>query len=311
MRLLAAVLAAATVSVAAAQQRPDAFSVGVMRRDGALVPFAAFDGKRWSYIWPPPQLDLQIPINLASVPKSWWGSPGPFAEWQLWPLSPTSGAPRTVKVTQPDWVPTHCVRQIALRTDYRSDRPIPSLAEQPYPKDGLVVAPPQTVARVARVALDSKEAGSLDGVVTEAFNRGERETSSRFNHPVKRETRERAPVTIEAIYALGENPRVYYVESARIYKSDSGNERDCAMAFGTGWFVRDAAGAARKLDMAVDILPCNRYGAAYMLPLGVIQIAGRTFWIVQYSGWDHERYVVAEIKKDRVDAAVIKGGGGC
>jgi len=279
-----------------------------MRRDGALVPFAAFDGKRWSIDWPGPQLDPQIPINLASVPKGWWGPTRPLAEWQLWL---PQGEPRTVRVTQPDWVPAHCVRQVVLRTNYQSDAPVPPLAEQPYPKDGLAISPPQKVERVERVPVGSAEAGELQGMVAEEFNRAERETALRFSHPVKESAREQVAVQLEAIYAFGDAPRAYYVEAARGYRTASGDQSDCAISFGTGWFARDEARKLRKLDMAVDILRCNRYGAAYMLPLGVLRVGDRTFWLVQYSGWDHERYVVAEIKKDRVDAPVIKGGGGC
>ena len=48
-----------------------------------------------------------------------------------------------------------------------------------------------------------------------------------------------------------------------------------------------------------------------MLPLGVMRLAGRLFWIAQFSGWDHERFVVIEIKPKTVEVAVNVWGGGC
>ena len=61
--------------------------VAVVRNDGLLLPFAAFDGRKWSTPWPgeiggPGSPDL--PVNIASVPVKWWGGedPGP---WNLWP----------------------------------------------------------------------------------------------------------------------------------------------------------------------------------------------------------------------------------
>ena len=50
--------------------------LGVVRNDGLLLPFAAFDGRKWSTPWPgdiggPGTPDL--PVNLASVPAKWWG----------------------------------------------------------------------------------------------------------------------------------------------------------------------------------------------------------------------------------------------
>ena len=48
-----------------------------------------------------------------------------------------------------------------------------------------------------------------------------------------------------------------------------------------------------------------------MLPLGVMRLGGRLFWIAQFSGWDHERFVVIEIKAKTVEVAVNVWGGGC
>jgi hypothetical protein len=48
-----------------------------------------------------------------------------------------------------------------------------------------------------------------------------------------------------------------------------------------------------------------------MLPLGALRVNGRTFWLVQFAGWDAERYVVIEVTKKRVEAMVSAWGGGC
>jgi hypothetical protein len=303
-----AIVVALLTAIGAADSRTDRFSVGVMRRDGAVVPIASFDGKRWSVSWPGPALELQVPITLASVPKAWWGPTPPISEWQIWPVE---GEPRQARVTRPDWIDAHCLRQVVLRTDYKSDRPLPPPTEQPYPKDGLVISPPRPIERIERVAPASAQALGLPEVVRKAFAEAETETAAQFTHPLKKTVRDGVDVTLEAIYTFGTSPRVYYVEAARGYRTSDSLEGDCALSFGTGWFAADQTGAIVRLDMAVDLLRCNRYGAAYMLPLGVIRLNERVFWVVQYSGWDQERFVVAEIKKDRVDAAVIKAGGGC
>ena len=82
------------------------------------------------------------------------------------------------------------------------------------------------------------------------------------------------------------------------------------VAFGTGWFVRDN-GDLRPLLMAVDLLPCDRAGGSYMLPLGVVRAAGRLFWTAQFSGWDHERYVVVDLTPKKAEVMVSTWGGGC
>jgi len=299
------VLAAMAV-VAAASVRDGAFTIAVLRRDGIVVPFATFDGRTWSSHWPRPALDLTVPINVESVPSGWWGPTGPLASWEAWVAR--DGERQTIHVVQPDWIDVHCARQIGLRTDYRaSEFPAPP-EEQPYPKDGLAVSPPQPIERIQSVPPTGSEASEMTTVLLEAFNDAERHTARKFNHPIKASQRERIGPDIEAVYAHGGEPRVYYVESRREYHT-LGDE--CALvAFGTGWFVREN-GRWRSLSMAVDALNCDRLGGSYMMPLGVARIGTRVFWLAQFSGWDHERYVVIEPKAKAVDAVVSAWGGGC
>src|SRR5581483_8381063 len=121
-----------------------------------------------------------------------------------------------------------------------------------------------------------------------------------FSHPTPRKVREAIEPQIEAMYTFGDAPPAYYVEASRRYPIPG--PRECLVGFGTGWFVRNLSdsGRAKWLEMAVDMLPCNKYGATYMLPLGAIRAAGRTFWLVQYASWNRERYVVVEVKNNRV-----------
>jgi hypothetical protein len=299
-----AVPAAYPLAVSSARApRAGAFMLAVVRRDGMLIPFAGFDGKRWGRSWPTPELDLQVPINLTSVPKRWWGPMPPLSNWEL----ETADGARTIQVTQPDWVDVHCQRQVALRTDYVSDLPAPPPRVQPYPKDGLAVSPPHAVQPIDVIA-PGRASTYLSGL-REAFNDSELEIDRNLGHPMSRRSREAIEPSVEALYAFGEHPRVYYVEASRMYRR-MGDTGCTAIAFGTGWFTRDG-NQFKWLDMAVDLLGCNKYGATYMLPLGAVVLDGRRFWIAQYAGWDHERYVVVEVKAKSVEAVVSAWGGGC
>jgi hypothetical protein len=304
MRIVAGVGVMAALIAAGS---PDAaFTVAVLRRDGIVVPFATYDGRRWSAHWPRPAIELTVPIDVASVPPGWWGPTGPLTSWQAWTAAEE---PQAVRVGQPDWIDVHCVRQIGLRTDYRAGELPPPLAEQPYPKDGLAVSPAQAIERIQSVAAGAPDSTALSPVLQEAFNRAERKTAGKIDHPLKAAAREQNAPTIEAVYAHGGDPRVYYVESRREYtRADT---RECALvSFGTGWFVREG-GAFRPLSMLVDVLNCDRHGASYMMPLGVARLGTRVFWLVQFSGWDHERYVVIEPQARAIDAVISVWGGGC
>src|SRR5207253_3038803 len=57
----------------ASHAAPDMFTVGVLRRDGIVVPFAAYDGKQWRNRWLTPGADVDVPIDLRNVPSRWWG----------------------------------------------------------------------------------------------------------------------------------------------------------------------------------------------------------------------------------------------
>jgi hypothetical protein len=305
MRVVAGVLVMAT-AVVAAESSDTAFAVGVLRRDGIVVPFATFDGRQWSTPWPKPAVDLTVPVDLRSVPSNWWGPTRPLDTWEAWVGTREQ---QSVRVSQPDWIDVHCLRQIGLRTDYRAVEFPPPLTEQPYPKDGLAVSPPQAIERVQAVAAAAAEATAMSAALQEAFNRAERKTAGKFSHPIKPSVREQITPVIEALYAHGGEPRVYYVESRREYLAPG--KSDCTMvSFGTGWFVREN-GAFRALSMVVDALNCDRLGASYMMPLGVVRAGTRVFWLAQFSGWDHERYVVVEPKARAVDAVVSAWGGGC
>lgn len=299
------VLAAALAGGVAAADEPRGFAVGVLRRDGQLIPFATFDGKHWRNNWPAPALQLTVPINLHSVPSRWWGPPGPRETWQAW----VDGAPSTLRIVQPDWVDVHCVRRIALRTDYHASQDIPPNTIQPHPKDGIAVSPPQAIEAIEILPVDGEEAHELVPQLLEAFNRAERTTVSGDRYPVSTRKREDVEPVVEAVYAFGTSGvRTYYVEATRAYRIAG---QECSpIAVGTGWFMR-AGTAIEPLLMTVDLLDCDRTGANYMLPLGTLRVGQRRFWFAQFSGWNDERYVVVEITAAKVNAVVSTWGGGC
>jgi hypothetical protein len=305
---LAAGVAATAPEAPAAPETP-AFTVGVLRRDAIIVPFATFDGKKWRADWPEPKSKYDVPVNLISVPKSWWGPIGPRETWQAWT---PDDQPRLVKVLQPDWLAAHCQRLIGLRTDYRSHEPPPPLTVWPYPKDGLAVSPPQPIERIDIVAAGDPERALLVTAVTETFNRTERSLARHQDHPVDRADREQLAPAIEAVYAAGDDRRVVYVEAAREYRGGRDPSGGCrAVAFGGGWFVRGRDRKYTPLKTYVMVLDCDRSLASYMFPLGVVQVAGRTFWLAQFSGWEGEQYEVLEITANGIDRVVTRLGGAC
>jgi hypothetical protein len=284
-----------------------AFSVGALRRDGIVIPFATFDGRRWSAHWPEPNDDLTVPITVGAIPKGWWGPARPLADWQAW----TAAGARSIRVVQPDWVDVFCSRQIGLRTDYKPREIAPPRSVQPYPKDGLAVSPPQVVDPIDIVNPASAEARGLIPQLLAAFNLAENARAKTDENPIEPRAREGIEPTIEGVYAVGTTQRLYYVESSRRYRLLGQSADTCeALAYGQGWFARDAAGV-HPIAMSVVLLTCDRAGAGYMLPLGVLRVKGRLFWLAQFSGVDQERFVILEVKTKGIEIALEVAGGSC
>jgi len=278
----------------------------VLRRDGVVLPFARLSGTRWHQVWVLPERDPEVPIDLRSVPKRWWGPDGPAADWYA-AIRGRAGFV-ALHVVQPDVVPAYCMRQIGLRTDYAGVAPRPPIDDHPYPKDGLAVTP--RLDRVASVdVLDTAgpEAAALGDIVRAAFNDIERNI---FRHPVSPRYREAIRPRLDAVYAVGDRPRYYYVEASRDY-SEGRRDGECiAAAVGHAWIVRDRKGA-RALSTAVDVEDCDRSDAVYMTPLGIVRADGKAFWIAQFAGVAGESYQVIELKPVAVETALIRSGGSC
>jgi hypothetical protein len=303
---LAAVLAANGLIARAADS---AFIVGVLRRDALVVPFASFDGKKWHGDWPEPRADVEVPIDLASVPKRWWGALGARDVWQAW-LGPS--ATRTLRVVRPHWFEAHCARQIGLKTDYQTADRLPPPRTRPYPKDGLAVSPARPIEPIETIAPGEIERFLLGLAVTNVFNKTERDIARESDHPVLRRDREKNAPVIEAMYAYGAGPRLFYVEAAREYRSPGDPGGACrAVAFGGGWFMRGGDHEYTPIGTYVMVQDCDRPAASFMLPLGVVRVEGKTYWLAQFSGWHGEQYEVLEFKSKAVERIVSRSGGGC
>jgi hypothetical protein len=313
-RLLAVAALLASVITAKAGLPTEAlaevgFTLGVLRRDATVVPFATYDGKRWENHWPQPSQDVDVPISLRSVPGRWWGQGGPLEAWQVWA---SAAPPQIVHVRQPDWLQTHCQKQVGLRTDYQPTEWPPGPEAQPYPKDGLAVSPPHAVEPIETLPPDSAERPALAEILRAAFAMRENDAFDRARNdgsPVRANKREleALPITIEAVYAFGKQHRVLWVEAIREYRKPD----TCAIVFGAGWFVLDA-GKLTRGQFDVVVVPCSRKGLRYMLPLGVISLPPRgQYWIAQWSGWDSEEYDVVDISARSIDSVLEVWGGGC
>jgi hypothetical protein len=295
---------------------PASFTVGVLRRDALIVPFATYDGKRWQNYWPVPGNNTEVPLSLRNVSKGWWGPVGPRDMWQSWvPDSP----PRMLKVLQPDWAPSFCQKQVGLRADYQPQLRPPPAGASPYPKDGLAVSPPYPVEPIDVLGPDSRERDDVLEAIHPRFveREGAVLLSMRTQYlgnpsgspapPDEKELRAMPPMVIEGLYAYGATRRTYFVETAREYKRKGA----CTfMTFGKGRLIREQ-GRFSVDSFGVGIGFCDRSNITYMLPLGVMSLPTGMYWLAQYSGWTREVYHIIDIGPHSRTKDQVTPGGGC
>jgi hypothetical protein len=317
--LAAAGLAPAGVSASGRQEgkqgeparRSDHLVLAVVRNDGILLPFAAFNGRKWSAPWPFLQRrfgpnPIEIPVNLASVPLDWWGGERP-GDWRLWPMNSESSRPLTLSTLMMMQIGTD--RQVGFRTDQPPVLPPVPPFELPFPKIGVAVAgdtPVTPISTVSALSATRKTfAESLRVEINKAEDRalGAISASSSWRHPVKREERAALVPEIEAWYItpLGsEDERLSYIEAVKKYPLQP-DDKGCGLeTFASGWVHHDSDPQKKaRARLSAVVTYCDRRGVSYMLPFGQMKVNDRVHWIVQMSGRDHEWYAVVEATPDR------------
>ncbi len=295
---------------APAPSAKEAFALGVLRRDGVLLPFASYDGS-WSVDWP--YGSVTLPISLADVPKKWWGAPGPEAQWTAWLPGEVE---RPLKVRNLTTVPVFCDRRLAIQTDY-VDGPF-EVRQPTVPKDGLATAGDVTLLPVTSVSADSPDAQELIRAITVDFNLEERLATRRFTrweHPYKDAQRHKFPIEIEAFYRAHEKTArgewdTTFVEAVRRFPPGEKDEGCGLITYARGW-VRQQPGKRPDIDLGARITYCDREGVSFMQPFGRLILDDEVFWIYQLSSWRDEAYVVTRVRPKESRPVVAVSGGMC
>jgi hypothetical protein len=294
------------------------FDLAVLRRDGIMVPFAAFNGREWTAPWPTSDENVPLPIALDDVPKKWWGPVGSVSPWTAWMVADASH--RRLTLQKPAQVRVFCGGHIGVRTDYTGE-PVDE-REPSVPKDALVVAgtPDEVpVQPVFQISLLSQDAARLVKTITDEFNKQEAEAATHFTnwvHPYDRIERQAKPIELEAFYRVREHTPAHgewlvsYVEAIRRFPAGP-SDRDCGLITWVRGWVIEREGKKPDMHLGAKVTYCDREGVAFMQPLGHLSIDGEAYWVYQMSSWRDEIYTVARMRPDEVRPIVNVFGGGC
>ena len=322
-RIPAFCLAALIAGSAAAglSAAPGEFSIGVLRRDGVLIPFGAFTGRTWEVAWPGAAPGVALPISLGDVPKRWWGGVGPEAPWQAW--LPDAGR-RPLKLLKPVHVPVFCGAHLALATDYRGE----ALREREptVPKDALATAGDVTLLPITHISVNAPDAARVVAAITDRFNEEEALAAAAFTnwrHPFPAAARARLPIVLEAFYrATDAGPhgefRTSYIEAVRKYPARPEDQGCGLITFVRGW-VTESGDRKPLINIGARVTYCDRADVSFMQPFGRVRVARSSrdpgaadvYWIYQTSSWRDEFYSVARVSPEDVRPVLVVAGGGC
>jgi len=318
--ILSAVLAAAISAIALAA--PGEFSVGVLRRDGVLIPFGSFDGRQWNVVWPGSDLRQPLPIGLGDIPARWWGGPGPAAAWTAWLRDDQK---RPLKLLKPVHVPIFCGAHLAIATDYRGE---PSSGPEPtVPKDGIATAGDVVVLPVTQVSVNAPDAARMIDAIKERFDEEEvlaEKLFTNWRHPYPQTVRARLPIALEAFYrSVDKGPngdyRTSYIEAVRKFPAGFRDEGCGLITFVRGW-VTESGDGKPEINIGARITYCDRADVSFIQPFGRVRVsrgssrdrtAGDVYWLYQTSSWRDEFYSVVRVAPEGVRPVLVVAGGGC
>lgn len=286
--------------------------LAVLRNDSMLLPFAAFDGRRWSTPWPdgiggPGAPDL--PVSRGSVPAKWWGGEEPGA-WQLWPRGAEKASPLALQSLA--MIPVGVSRQLGFRTDRAPVLPAVPPFVLPYPKVGLAIAGDTTLQPIAVVSAMTPQwkvfAAGLRPEIDKAEEKSIRALhgGARWEHPFSRKMRVQVAAELEAWYVTrlpGSSINLSYVEAVKKYPVLPADEGCGLETFVSGWVHHEEGLKNARATLKAVITYCDRRSVSYMLPFGELHLGGKPYWVAQMSGRDHEWYTVIEARTDEVKYA--------
>jgi hypothetical protein len=298
------VLVALVITSAAAQDQR--FTVAIVRPDGGLVPFAAYDAGRWERAWP--EADEATDITAVdSVPSVWTRRGGRVPNvWRVWPAS--GGTPIQAQVGGIEVVQAHCTGQVALKTN------LPKIkADHPLKFGVALDSSSVPVGAVEEVRRSDSLWAAVELAVLARFSRLETAQATRSGEQLPRETP--VPATrITALYREAKSPRspLYFIAEKKYRTARFPQDLQCsASTMMTGWLVPTDDGTFALLDPKVFLTDCDAKVTRTGLPLAAIRVSDQLFWILQEHGYEDETYLIAEIGPTDVRYPIKVNGGGC
>jgi len=300
--MLACLSSTAVISAQTPPGPSQRFEIAIVRIDGALVPFAAYDREQWTQAWP----DAWNYPGLRSI----WQRRGEAipGEWHVWRLS--GGSAIDGHVTGRARVNAHCLDVPALLTD------LPKAAWQsnaaPVPTFGIATHGDVSVTTIERLN-DADEAWQrAEKIVLADFDRRETAAREESSQSVTETPSPRA--RLKELYRERDSASSpSYFVAQKVYRRGPIGDPGCGpQTVMTGWLLPMPDGSHRLFAVKVFLTDCDWKGPSTLVPTAKIATtSGRSFWIAGEFGYEDESNVIFEIKRLGVQRVLQTSGGGC
>lgn len=297
-------LAAPLVSTVGAQ--PQGFALAVVRLDGRLVPFAAYDGSRWERAWPEAD-EATDGIQSIENTDSIWRRRGERVPsvWRVWPAS--GARPIDTHVNGVEVVEAHCGGQVALRTDLPAAK-----GEHPL-KLGVAADTNLPIGSIEEVRQSDALWRTAERAVLASFSKLEAARAQAAREQLPHETP--APTArITALYRESKSLRsaLSFIAEKKYRTARYPQDPECTVrTMMTGWLMPTAAGILIVRDPKVFLTDCDAKEVRTAWPFAALHVSGRLFWVLQEHGYEDESYVIAEIRPTEARYLINVSGGGC
>jgi hypothetical protein len=299
-------LALAALLMTTASAQSERFTLAIVRLDGRIVPFAAYDRSRWERAWPEADEAADGTPTIENTPSVWRrrGDRVPNV-WRVWPSSGGSRIEAHVKGVE--IVEAHCQGQVALATDLPEAK-----GEHPL-KFGVAVDSNFPIGSIEEVRRSDVVWRTAEQAVVANLSRLETAKAQADNVQLLSESP--APVVqITELYREARSPRspMYFVAEKKYRTARFPQDPGCtALTIMTGWLVPTDAGTLTLRDPKVFLTDCDAKEVRTALPLAALRVSGQLFWVLQEHGYEDETYVIAEIGPSEVRYPIDVNGGGC
>jgi hypothetical protein len=293
-RFLAGVVVAVGVLPAFAQvvPSPDFITVGFLREDSVIIPFARFDGKQWRHGWRYPDGAGQsiVAPRLNRVPRAWWAGGNPVVEWEL---TKSSGERQQLRVIDSVTYETNYGTNVGLKSNYVT--PLTADASQ-YASPlwefaGVVASHPGVLRPVQEISRGDPEFELIRQLLPRMFSSVEAKVWSKDAAWVRAQTA--APELIAAHGALLPDGRRLIAFRARHQVTALG------VTFLRSWVSRRDRSTFDTLRLAANQSDGDGKGEANLNPLAWLQIGDRVFWICSEFFYEGSGAAIIEVAGGR------------